>query len=408
MSVLSSLGRTKHSEGNALEIGAEARKAKALDNSVIDATIGMLYDEDGKFYTFKTVEKASQNLSGKEKYSYGSTGGSKEFKEAIYSHVFRQYLDEFKENTKLALIATPGGTGAISNTFANYLEYGQKVLLPDYMWTNYTQIAKEAGCSYETFELFDELGQFNLSSFKEHINALKKEQGRVVVVLNDPCENPTGYSMSFSDWIGVVDSLNDVSRDSTPVVLVYDMAYIDYDKRGFDSSRNNIRLFEKFNDSVLTIMCFSGSKTLGLYGLRIGAQICVAQTEEIRNEFIEANEFSARGLWSGSSTLGQNIITSVLTTYKDEFAEELEFARKLLIDRANLFIEEAKKNNLYHLPYNCGFFVTIPCNNPQAVAEELKKKGLYILPIKGAIRLTLSSITLSEVKRAVEIIAKTI
>jgi len=408
MAILTKDASMKENKGNALAIGAEARKAKAKDSSVIDSTIGMLFDESGNFFTFDTVEKASNELNGMEKYSYGPTSGSNDFHNALYNWIFRQYLDEFKDNCYLDCIATPGGTGAICNTVSNYLAEGQKLLLPNYMWTNYIQIAREEGLGYETFELFNNHDEFNLSSFSEHCISLKKEQGRVVVVINDPCENPTGYSMSYTDWIGVVQVLNDISRDGTPVVLIYDMAYIDYDKRGFDASRNNIRLFKNFNPSVLTVMCFSGSKTLGLYGLRIGAQICIAQTKEEALAFHNANDFSARGKWSGTSTLGQNIIVKVLNDYKDEFALEIEKARKLLIDRANAFIEEANRVHLNHLPYNCGFFVTIPCENPNQLFDDLKNKGLYVLPIQNAIRLTLSSITLEEVKKAVHIIKETI
>ena len=408
MSILSDNSKNKKNPGNALLLGVMARKAKAENPSVIDSTIGMLYDEEGNFFTFETVEKATKALSNTEKYAYPSTCGSNEFHEAVYKWVFRQYYDEFKNNCYLDCIATPGGTGALCLSFENYLEKGQKVLLPSYMWANYTQLAEEAGLGYETFDLFNEEGTFNLEAFREKCIKLKKEQGRVCVVINDPCENPTGYSMSYTDWIGVVQIINDITRDSTPFILIYDMAYIDYDKRGFDVSRNNIRLFEKLNKSVLTIMCFSGSKTLGLYGLRVGAQICVAQSEEDKKEFHEANDFSARGKWSGVSLLGQNIITKVLTDYYDDFSKEIEYARKLLITRANTFISEAKKVELKHVPFDCGFFVTIPCDDPKGKAEELKQKGLYILPIKGAIRLTISSISEAEVVRAVYILKETL
>ena len=37
----------KENKGSALTIGKEAREAKALDNTVIDSTIGMLFDEEG-------------------------------------------------------------------------------------------------------------------------------------------------------------------------------------------------------------------------------------------------------------------------------------------------------------------------------------------------------------------------
>ena len=40
--------------------------------------------------------------------------------------------------------------------------------------------------------------------------------------------------------------------------------------------------------------------------------------------------------------------------------------------------------------------------------KKLKEKGLYIIPLKVGIRLTLSSITLEEVKRAVHILKEVI
>ncbi len=408
MTLLGKEAELKHSKGNALAIGKEAREAKSKNNEVIDSTIGMLYDENGKFYEFKTVEKASKDLTSTEKYSYSSTAGDEEFHERLYEWIFRDDITNVRNKMHLRCIATPGGSGAIANTFSNYLSYGDKVLLPSLMWTNYIQIAQEQGLGYETYELFDDNSKFNNRDFEAKCIALKKNQQRVVVVINDPCQNPTGYTMSYEEWIGVIDTLNTISRDGTPVVLLYDMAYIDYDIRGFESSRLNIKLFQSLNENVMTILAFSGSKTLGLYGLRIGAQICLTKSEQNAIDFTQANDFSARGMWSGTSTLGQSIIRKVFTDYKKEFEEELEYARKLLIDRANCFKEEASKHNLKHYPYVCGFFVTIPCENSKEVFEQLKAKNLYVLPLANAIRLTLSSITLKEVRKSVKIISEII
>lgn len=408
MTLLGKEAQNKHSKGNALAIGKEAREAKALNKYVIDSTIGMLFDEEGEFFTFKTVEEASAKLSAKEKYSYGSTAGDSDFHDALYDWIFREDAREFKETLNLRCIATPGGSGAICNTFSNYLSKGDKVLLPSLMWTNYIQIAQEEGLGYDTYELFDNNNKFNNKSFEENCLSLKRSQGRVLVVINDPCQNPTGYTMTYEEWIGVIDTLNTISRDGTPVVLLYDMAYIDYDIRGFESSRRIIRMFKNLNENVLTILAFSGSKTLGLYGLRVGAQICLTKSKDNANDFVRANDFSARGMWSGTSTLGQNIIKYIFKNHKSEFEEELEYARKLLIDRANTFKVEAMKYNLKHYPYVCGFFVTIPCENPQEVFNQLKEKGLYVLPLARAIRLTLSSITLDEVRRSVKLISEII
>ena len=117
MSILSDYARKKESKGNALQIGKEAREAKALNPNVIDSTIGMLYDENGKFLTFKSVEDVSLELSASEKYSYGSTAGDPKYHEALYKWIFKEHLSEIKEGMHLGCIATPGGSGAICNTF---------------------------------------------------------------------------------------------------------------------------------------------------------------------------------------------------------------------------------------------------------------------------------------------------
>lgn len=404
MAILSNDALHKENKGNALAIGKEAREAKARNPLVIDSTIGMLFDEQGNFLTFKTVEKITKELSGKEKYSYGSTIGDAGFHEAIYQWIFKEEYENIKKKMFLRAVATPGGSGAICNTFSNYLEAGQKVLLPSLMWTNYIQVAREEHLGYETYCLFDDNGHFNCSDFKKQCEKLALEQHRVLVVINDPCQNPTGYSMTYEEWTSVIAIINEIASEQVPVILLYDMAYCDYDKRGSEYVLKNICLFTQLNENALAIMAFSGSKTLGLYGLRIGAQIAMSCKEEVVKEFLNANDYSARGKWSGASTLGQNIIKLALTKYREEFKEELAVARKLLTDRADAFLRESKLVGLKHYPYDCGFFVTIPCEKPQEMFELLKKKGLYILPLQRGIRLTLSSITLKEVIRAVHMI----
>lgn len=408
MSILGNQAVGKENKGSALTIGKEAREAKAKDPSVIDSTIGMLFDEDGKFYTFKMVDKITKDLSARQKYGYPATAGDQKFHEAIKHWVFRDYYDDITSKMETRVIATPGGTGAICATLTNYLSLGDKALFPNYMWGNYTQLAREANLGYDTYELFDEDGNFNVDDLCKKCNEMKKAQGRVLVVINDPCQNPTGYIMKYTEWMQVVDIANSISRDGTPFILLYDMAYIDYDSRGFEASRKNIDLLTNLGENALAVLAFSGSKTLGLYGLRIGAQVCICKNKSDADEFFQANEYTGRGKWSSSSILGMNIISETLTNHKEEFETELDYARKLLIDRANLFIEEAKKNNVKSLPYQCGFFVTIPVDDPKAVQAKLKERGVYIIPLKGVIRVTLSSITNDEIVRIVKIIADVI
>ena len=398
MTLLAKRSIVKEDKSNIITLGAIAKEEKKKDPKVVNATIGMLYDENSKLFAYKSVDKALEMLSTDEKYAYASTPGSKEFHEAVKKWTFRQYYDEFKDIS--AIMATPGGTGALSNTFANYLNEGDKALIPNYMWGNYKQVLYENHEDFMTYDLFDNNGNFNLVDLKNKMLKLKEEQKRVLFVINDPCHNPTGYSMKESEWNEVINIMNELSSDGTPIILLHDMAYIDYAKEGFDFTRKNISLYKKLNKSAMVIMAFSGSKTLALYGVRIGAQICVSNDKNNLDDFNKANKFSSRSKWSNTTNLGINLVCKVFNDneLKKLFEQELELSRKTLIKRANTFLEESKNVGLKTLPFDCGFFVTIPCNNPTKVYEYLVNKKIHVIPMSNVVRVTISAITLDECK----------
>ena len=399
MTFLAKRSIIKEDKSNIITLGAIAKEEKKRDKTVTNATIGMLYDEEGKLFAFKSVDKALNGLSLDEKYAYAATPGSKDFHEAVKKWVFRDYYDSMKDNSRV--MATPGGTGALSNTFANYLNEGDKALLPNYMWGNYKQCLYENNQGFDTYQLFNENGTFNIASLKEKMLESKKNQGRVLFVINDPCHNPTGYTMTDSEWDMVINLMNEISSDSTPVILLHDMAYIDYAKSGFDKTRANISKYKKLNNNCLVIMAFSGSKTLALYGVRIGAQLAYSNNKEALEDFSKANKFSSRSKWSNPTNLGMNICIKALTDkdYKKSFEDELKEASKTLIERANIFLEEAKKVDLKTLPFECGFFITIPCSDPNLVYERLVRRKVHIIPMGNVVRVTISAISKEECKK---------
>lgn len=394
MTLLAKRSIIKEDKSNIITLGAIAKEEKKKDPSVINATIGMLYDENGKLFSFNSVDKALSMLSTDEKYAYASTPGSKDFHDALKHWVFREYYNDFKDKT--AVMATPGGTGALSSTFANYANENDKILVPNYMWGNYKQVAYENHQNYETYSLFNTNGGFNIEDLKSKCELLKKEQGRVLFVINDPCHNPTGYTMTDSEWDKVIEMMNELSSDGTPIILLHDMAYLDFDARGFDATRKNINKYKNLNKSAAVIMAFSGSKTFALYGVRIGAQIIVSNDKEAISDFEKANKFSARSKWSNTTNLGINLITKILTNKEltKSFEEELEVSRKTLATRAKTFIEASKACGLETLPFVCGFFITIPCKNADEVYKKLVEKKIHIIPMGNVLRVTISAITI--------------
>ena len=70
----------------------------------------------------------------------------------------------------------------------------------------------------EKYSLFEE-DHFNLNSFKSACKNVMEKQNRLVIVINDPCHNPTGYSLSKDEWKEVISFLNECSKTHAVVLL---------------------------------------------------------------------------------------------------------------------------------------------------------------------------------------------
>jgi len=396
MKIIASRSENKKLSSNILTIAAEAREAKKLNPNVIDGTIGTLYDEDGKMLEFPSIKKIIDSLSYAEKFGYASTAGTAKFKEGIARWALMQTYDDVTKDFYYGVIPTPGGSGAIGNTIDNYANEGDSILVPNICWGPYNAMAKERGCFVKNYELFKD-GYFNTEDFKKDAFELAEKQGRVLAIINDPCQNPTGYALEDKDWDEIIECINEISKDNT-FVLLYDMAYIDYSHKGLSESREIFRKFKQFNENVMIVLAFSGSKTFSLYGLRIGAQMALTKDKEEIEYFNNANEFSARATWSNAAKMGVSLVEKLMfnDALKNEFMKELEGASNLLLDRSKLFLKEAKECELECYTYKSGFFITIPCNG-EKVFDRLKENGIYVVPLKQGIRVSLSALSKKEI-----------
>ena len=48
------------------------------------------------------------------------------------------------------------------------------------------------------------------------------------------------------------------------------------------------------------------------------------------------------------------------------------------------------------MPFKCGFFITIPCKNPDMVYKKLVENKIHIIPMGNVIRVTISAISKEE------------
>lgn len=368
---------------------AKAAIAKKGKENVINATIGALLDDEGKLIVLSSVDEAVKALSPAQYAEYAPIAGTPGFKEAIV----KAALGDYEPKGYVGVVASPGGTGSLRNAIANYTCLGDKFLTHDWHWGTYKNIGMEIGRGEETFDMFDEEGNFNLADFEYKVKKLLRIQDRLLIIINTPANNPTGYSLSDEDWDGVIRVLNDTDP-AKKVALVVDVAYID-----FAGDEKEVRSFlpklEELNGNVLPMLAYSASKTFTFYGCRCAATICIAKNAEVRDEFERVVAFSARASWSNSPRMAQEVIAKI---YSDpellaKVDQERAGFRNMLLARGHAFEEEAAKVGLQMVPFRGGFFCSVPCEDPDAISKRLEEVDVFVVPFTKGVRVSIASIS---------------
>ncbi len=382
--------------GDTFQIARQAALAKESHANVIDATVGALFDDDQQFYEYKTVTRMIKRLAVAKHYAYAPTSGGDAFKKHISDWVFGPYATMITNEFHHDVVATPGASGALYNTFMNYLDAHDTLIMPDIYWTNYLVMLGNINAKHLTYPLFKE-GAFHFDAFVDATKKVLEHHQKIVCLFNDPAHNPTGYSLSLDEWTRIYDYLNGLVTEGAEVIVLYDLAYLDYEGETHLESRRLFEALKAIETDILVILAFSGSKSFSLYGLRLGAQIALSRNKQHIKAFKNAAVYSARGTWScppstGPLMLGQ-LFSDDLQTKK--FAKELDRARVMLRARAEVFLGEAKIAGLPTYPYRGGFFITIPVEDPDQAFDRLAGIHIYTIPVDQGIRIAISSIPMS-------------
>ena len=388
-----------------------ACKAAILEHGkdkVTNATIGVVLNEDGKLAVMPSVEKVFRQMKMTDFTSYAALSGNADFVDAVKNIIF----GNANYDGYFSAVATAGGTGAIHHAIANYAERGDAVLTSDWCWGNYKIICAETGKRIEYFKLFnDELTAFNVTDFADKVENLLTAQNSLLIILNTPAHNPTGYALSGDEWDKVIEILKTKATKDKKITLLVDIAYIDF------AAEKSVAwsFIDKFGDlpaNVLTLISFSMSKSYTFYGQRTGALAAFSPNQHVIKEFDDTNKYSCRAIWSNINNGAQVLCTKF---YQDKnLAAELEQdqtnLRNMVKRRAEVFVKEADECGLKIVPYKGGFFIAVPAKDPVAVCNELHKNLIYAVPLKLGIRVAACSMPLEKIpgvatkmKRAIEV-----
>jgi aromatic-amino-acid transaminase len=381
-------------------LNKEATQRKARGEAVVNATVGSLLDDEGKLAILPTAARVVHEVAAEDWAAYAPIAGSPDFLAAVISDLFSE---EPSMSACAVGAATPGGTGALRHAIANYLEPGQSILTTSYYWGPYQTLCDEADRKVGTFEMFDAEGGLDVKAFDEALGAQLATQKRALIFLNDPCHNPTGYSMRADEWKAVVERILAHANDG-PVTLLCDMAYFAYapgDPRAF------LKELRPLLGKVGLLFAWSSSKTFTHYGLRVGALIaCVPDANE-RAMTEAAFSYSCRGTWSNCTRGGMRAVTRLLTEPDLRAAcdRERDHLKSLLAGRVQVFNRLARERGLAYPRYEGGFFVTVFAKDAMERAARMKEKGVFVVPTKTSVRVALCSVAEKDVPLLVEALA---
>ena len=356
--------------------------------AVTNATIGVVLDEEGNLATLPTVEKVFRSMDFSELVAYAPISGLPTYLDAVINLTFA----DNKPEGFFGAVATAGGTGAIHHAIANYAERGDAVLTSDWRWGTYDIICNETGKRLETFKLFDAALNFNLSDFAVKVDALLKNQKSLLVIINTPAHNPTGYALSSDEWDKVIDVLKAQSSTGKKISLLVDIAYIDFAGEK-NSTRAFMKKFSNLPENLFVMISFSMSKSYTFYGQRTGALIGISSSEAVIDDFKNVSKYSCRATWSNINRGAQALLVKlaadkdILPIYEAERSELYQMVKR----RADVFVTEAKACGLKVVPYKGGFFIAVPAENPAAVCKKLHDELIFAVPLKLGIRVAACS-----------------
>lgn len=271
----------------------------------VNLGVGVYLDEDGKLPLLECVRIAEQRLAEDAKpKSYLPIDGMPAYRDAVRELVFGSHSEALKGN-RVVTVESIGGTGAlkVGADLLKQINSSATVLLSDPSWENHRALFTRAGFRVDTYRYYD--AEAKGINFDGMLADLRVADPGTIVVLHACCHNPTGYDLNEDQWDQVIAVLRERS-----LVPFLDMAYQGF---GFGLERDGA-VVQRFVDAGLEFfLSTSFSKSLSLYGERIGSLSIVTGDEDAAKRTLSQLKICIRTNYSNPATHGAAIVTTVLT-----------------------------------------------------------------------------------------------
>jgi aromatic-amino-acid transaminase len=357
---------------------------------IIDGTVGVLLDDGGRLVVLPTVAAALNELPRLAWAPYAPAAGEVDFLNAVKERVYPAEL-----RAHAVAVATPGATGAIGLAIAMGLGPDETLLTCAPHFTVYADLAVSQGRRLTTFPALDGSGRFDVAALARRLDAIAARQSRLLIVLNDPCQNPTGYTMSARDWAALAEVVRAVAP-RRPTTLLIDATYADFAPRAWRPPHATLA---RLAESADVFTAWSASKSFTAYGLRVGALLALCPSAVRRRRLAAAMSQGCGGRWGNVNRGGMLAIGRILAepALARRAAEERRAWIALLEERAQAFRRAAERRGLVFQCHDAGFFATLPTRGAARVAEAMRDRGGFVVPQSQVLRFALCALPAQQI-----------
>jgi len=299
-----------------------AQEAKAAGSDAIDATVGVILNEEGRPHVFDCVRKAAAEWAqtfATGDFSYPPLLGVPEFRTAVTELIFGS------DTAGIASIAATGGTGALAlNLKLLRLLKITMAVLPVPTWPNHARLLRGSGFAFREVSYLHS-GKPTIDPL---LRKLKAEREPAVIILQACCHNPTGLDFLEEQWRSLAQALADM-----PHVVLLDLAY---QGLGGEPEEDALpaRIFREAQ--VPLLVAWSASKNHSVYGLRTGLACAALPHEEDRRKIEGHYMILTREVHSASSRAGQELVARVQSAHGTAWRKELTALRETLAQKRKL------------------------------------------------------------------------
>ncbi|PLL11926.1 aromatic amino acid aminotransferase [Tabrizicola sp. TH137] len=299
----------------------------------IDLGVGVYKDATGLTPVMRAVKAAEKKLWETETTkTYTGLAGEPAYNAALASMILGDAVDA----SRIASVATPGGTGAIRQALEliRLATPGATVWISNPTWPNHPSIIRYLGMNMAEYRYFDAATRgVDFTGLMADLATVKAGD---VVLLHGCCHNPTGANLDSAQWDGVITLLS--AKGAIPLV---DLAYQGFGDGLEEDAAATRRIAAAFPEVLIAASC---SKNFGIYRERTGILIGIGAAAG--KGVLQGNlNFLNRQNYSFPPDHGARLVTMILedAALRADWMAELEEVRRNMLTLRQSLADELRK-----------------------------------------------------------------